>query len=279
MTSTQKLVGAAPVPRRLRTVMAYGRGTLRLFAFASLLLTSASVFTSALAQPPTKARKELASMIDDMANRNPAPDVVRTRARARPVFADDYDWDEDKRARRAFWSVRDDDREELWEELLKHFDDKRYAWTAEINGASVTRETVAGLCMLLAYDRLRSPFERWLPVNEIGRPVRPDLGFGRDFTQWRKERADKSLYELQIEVCESAIKSLKTEGRRLGASDRQIRESCEKIQERIVQLRHEKRPFFRRLILDSYYHYKQEDAERIRKELKTKQAAERKSRP
>ncbi|HEX7378020.1 MAG TPA: hypothetical protein VF278_12945 [Pirellulales bacterium] len=277
MNSTPTRVGQMQVAGGMGTVAQYGCHEFALFALTSLLWALHTFCARALAQAPLETRRELASMIDAMANRNPEPEVIGKGARAKPLFADDYDWDEDKRARRAFGAIRDD-HEELWEELLNHFDDKRYAWTAEVNGASVEKKTVGGLCRLLASHRLRSPFEEFLPVNEIGRPVRPDLGFGGDLVRWREDRADMSLYELQIQVCESAIKSLKIEGRKQGVPDREIRESCAKIQERINQIRREKRPFFRRLMLDSYYHYKPGDADRIRKELKTKHATEGKSR-
>lgn len=268
MTNTPKRAASARAPRKLaRTITCYHRA----LALATTLLTSPYLCAQALAEAPSKTRKELAPMIDAMANRNPEPETIgRRRLLAKPVFAENYNWDEDKRAGRAFVAVRRDDGEDLWEELLNHFDDKRYAGIVEVNGASLEKYNVGGLCMLLAYDRLSSAFEKFLPVNDIGHPIWPNYGVGGDLVQWRKERADKSLYELQIEVCEVAMKSLEAEGRKEGLPHDAVRESCAKIQERIEQLRREKRPFFRMLVIDSWHRYSEEEADRIRKGLKEK---------
>jgi hypothetical protein len=68
--------------------------------------------------------------------------------------------------------------------------------------------------------------------------VQPDVGI-RGLSEWRKKRAEKSLYELQIEVCEEAIKEL-AEVKRVPQEQRDA--ARKKIEAEIATLKRTKRP-------------------------------------
>ena len=74
---------------------------------------------------------ELNELIDSLANRNERPTIVAVRTSIaplsdNPLFADDYDWDEDHRVLRVIAEFKKHNSEELWHCLLEHLDDERY---------------------------------------------------------------------------------------------------------------------------------------------------------
>lgn len=159
--------------------------------------------------------KRAAEMVDAIVNRNEAPKEVEwpghfpSRA---ALFPEDYDWKEDARAGKAIYELERDQTEGVWEELVKRTGDRRYSETVtEVNTGDALIEHVGGICHRLAYSRLIGVFWQHLPNNpnpsKGGQKLSLNVWVG-DLSKWRKERAGKSLYELQIEVCEEAIKAL-----------------------------------------------------------------------
>jgi hypothetical protein len=216
------------------------------------------------------AKYDPETMIDALANDNSEPEVRRNSWIA--LFPEGYDWEEEKRARTAFITLARDEREETWEELVQHVDDRRYAVTMANNGGYPMNYTVGGLCRKIAYHRLCAAFEDELPVNSLGIPVHPRLRLGDNLADWRAERPTERLYELQIESSRQAVKDIQgIEFLALAARE----ESCEKIQKRIERLRATQKPAFRKLPFDGYEWYSARRAAEMWAEHRNKKQKER----
>jgi hypothetical protein len=199
-------------------------------------------------KPKADAKRAAKQMVDAIVNRNKAPKVVKwpkwpggfTRQAA--LFREDYDWNEDARAREAISRLEEDRTEEVWEEMVRRTGDRRYAETvtsAKTGDAYV--RTVGGICDEIAYSRLIGVFWKHLPEVE-GKDGDEKLGLDigiRDLAKWRKERAAKPLYELQIEVCEKTIKAL-AKVKRVPRAERA--RARKKIEAEIAKLKRTRRP-------------------------------------
>jgi hypothetical protein len=211
------------------------------------------VFTSAFAlgEPPGGKRpnadaKRAAELVDAIVNRNKEPKVVKWRSqwpfpRKAALFREDHDWKEEARVRKALYRLEKERTEAVWEELVKRSGDRRYCETvtSQKTGDAYIY-SVGYVCRELAYARLIGVFWQHLPLDPIrdGQHLRLDVGI-RDLAKWRKQRAAKSLYELQIEVCEKAIKALAdVEGVPRAEKDR----ARKKIKEEIARLKKTGRP-------------------------------------
>jgi hypothetical protein len=168
-----------------------------------------------LGQGGKPARTRAARMVEAIVNRNKPPAILklpRGMTTTYPLFPERYDWKEEDRVRGALRKLFKDTSAELWEELLRKRGDPRYCITATsgTNEDSMI-ESVGDICAYLAYFRLVHVFERHLPRKEEEdlpwEAIDVDLGI-KDLAEWRKERKDKSLYQLQIEVCERGIRGL-----------------------------------------------------------------------
>src|SRR5262249_6465328 len=125
---------------------------------------------------------------------------------------------------------------------VKRIGHRRYSETVtSVKTGDAYISTVGDICRRLAYERLVGAFWELLPEVEgkdgyINLPV--DVGVG-DLATWRKEPAPRSLYELQIEVCEKAIEALAKSGR---VSQAQKDQSRKKIEAEIEKLKKTKQP-------------------------------------
>lgn len=227
----------------------------RILHFTAIMLLSLatlsqsnSAFAQADATSNEKDPPDYAAMIEALASRNKKPEIVD----GRPLFLPHFDWEDQTRVLKAFSSLRSDASEELWEELLKHLDDDRYSLTMEFNESGCgVNYSVGRLCRNLAYLRLvgcvldchvgAHPSVRW------NKDLRPEL------RQWRQARADKSLYELQIEVCEMGLQNFdKLPGY---FSEERKQEMRRNIELEIADLRKTKQAKFQRFSLDSFAVY------------------------
>jgi hypothetical protein len=180
---------------------------------------------------PSKNKPEASSdvdrLVESLANRNPAPKLIRSQGLGRfelddvvPLFDKSYDWKEQDRVLAATEAVAANETPEMWERLVAHQDDRRYWLTlADEAGAADFGEadnyTVGDYCTELASSQLFFPVEQHLhiiqgprisDVRPQHRPIVPP--FGNDLRQWRKSRSRKTFLELQIEICKLAIDDL-----------------------------------------------------------------------
>jgi hypothetical protein len=213
--------------------------------------------------------KGVAKMVDAIANHNKPPKIVRRPRDAWPetvaLYPEGYDWKEEERVHRALDELYADTTAELWEELLRRLDDERYC-LVDVSPSSEDAyiESVGSACGDLAYARLVDVIREHLPRDPNHEPYRLSLpvGFRQvNLAAWRKERAKKSLYELQIEVCEAALRDLaKVQGvskaeqaaaRRKaevqGVLEAEKTAARQKLEAEIAKLRRTKRPHLRKL--------------------------------
>jgi hypothetical protein len=189
----------------------------------SILLTvSAHYYTApALAQPDPsaesqalqlmkrskKSKLELQAMVDALANRNRAPEMVRRE----PIFSRDYDWSEYNRAWKAILALVPH-AEDAWPELVSHLDDERYALTLRGPSGKTDNWTVSSVCRMIVARNLSEAYYRNLnPEAEIvyARLRSPEIARNKNkLKSWCEKRSKRSLYELQIEMCEWAIGEL-----------------------------------------------------------------------
>jgi hypothetical protein len=196
-------------------------------------------------EKPRADAKSAAEKVEAIANRNEAPKVVQWRGdgftEKAALFPEDYDWKEDKRARTAIGKLTMDQSEEVWEEMVKRIDDRRYSETVtSVKTGDAYIRNVGAICGWLTRTRLIGVYRQHMPYSPIeeGERLSLDDGIG-DLAKWRKERAAKSLYELQIEACEKAIEALaKVERVPQAEKDR----ARKKIEAEIAKLKKTKQP-------------------------------------
>ncbi len=211
--------------------------------------------------------KEAAKMVEAIANRNKPPKIVRRREdypSRFPLFPRDYDWQEEGRVREALTKLKQDKSIEIWEALVQKANDRRYCVTSYSgNSADAEIYSVGDICHSLAYDRLCEVFEKYLPsLPPKGRPFFLE-SVSKDLVAWRKERKDRPFYQLQIEVCEMALRELpKVPADEM--SDKQKAEARKKIEAGLEKLRGTRRPFAGESSGYTPASYPREEAERVR---------------
>jgi hypothetical protein len=162
-------------------------------------------------RPAKSGPVDVRKLIDVLENHNRKPRYVDRGSGVKALFDKKYDWSEQERVERAIQNLMDHS-EEAWAELLKHMDDRRYCITYEVSGDAVN-EDVGGTCRSLVVDSLAMAYIGHIPhessvawsnlrIPEIAR------GDNAKLIAWCRKRSDKKLYELQIEMCEWAIRAV-----------------------------------------------------------------------
>jgi len=202
-------------------------------------------------EPVTDDKPDFDAMIDALASRNEAPTFIHLKPTyspksvslflRQPLFPKDYDWDDQTRVVRALNRLFECDDPELWEHLLKYVDDKRYCITRGQPPSSSRNYTVGEICRKLVWSRLEFA-ERHTKsaVGDRANVVYVDVGIS-DLQKWRKENPDKSLYDLQVEFCERALKAIPTEEK---LSEEARGRAEKKVRGYLDQLLETKKPLF-----------------------------------
>jgi hypothetical protein len=210
---------------------------------------TANLVVDANAKPDevTTVEDRVARLVGAIANTNKPPQVVsrpKGRPEEVPLFPENYNWREDDRVVKALDRLYQDKTSALWEELVRRQDDPRYCITIIGESENVHVLSVGGACHKLAYARLIGAFKQHLPhePTEGGRVIPIDLGEGLDnLAEWRKKRKDKPFYQLQIEVCEIAIREVS----RMNRIPEVVKKStCLKIESEIRKLKKLEEPVF-----------------------------------
>jgi hypothetical protein len=151
------------------------------------------------------------SLIDALADRNPAPKLIGDADDPVAVFDPKFDWDEYDRAWRAIPALVHH-AESAWPELVRHVDDERYCTTFESVSGDTHNWTVGDACRSIIGRNLSQAYYQNLQPESVliySRFRWPDLWNDRkQFNAWFEARRKKKLYELQIEACEWAISEL-----------------------------------------------------------------------
>jgi hypothetical protein len=152
---------------------------------------------------------DVRAMVDALANRNPTP--KHEGSRHTPIFDPKFNWEEDARAWKAL-GVAIKHAEEIWPELVAHIDDERYCVTYKSFSGFTYDYTVGKACRTIILRNLGyGYFKTVTPTRKQPYLVLETPHFLRDpkvLKSWCAERADKQLYELQIEICEGTAKDL-----------------------------------------------------------------------
>jgi hypothetical protein len=223
-------------------------------------------------QPESKERKRLTKMIDALANRNAPPKLV-DYAEGAPValFPAKFDWKENDRVRSALGKVRAERTPDMWEELIQRMNDRRYCLTLKDKNETFAlgNWTVGDFCALLAGDWLDGVCNQHLPNDPIkdGYQIIVDIGMTGGLVKWRKQRANKKFYELQIEVCEETIRQLAKVAR---VPQRDKDRAHQKIEAEIAKLKSTKRAIFTAFTTHYAPAYTAKDADEARKLLRDK---------
>jgi hypothetical protein len=189
--------------------------------------------------------KAAVKMVEAIANRNKPPKIVRRRQvcpQEFPLFSKNYDWKEEKRVHKALAPLKRDTSAELWEALVQKATNRRYC-IVSYSGSSADAYifSVGDICTDLAYSRLCGVFEKHLPsLPPHGCPIQ-FWNIKEDMAAWRKDRKDKALYQLQIEVCEMALREV-PKMRTDDVSDKEKAEARKKIEAEVAKLRRTKQP-------------------------------------
>jgi hypothetical protein len=199
---------------------------------------------------PTAETTSAKEMVDAIVNRNQAPKLVDWPAFPNlkaALFPENYDWKEENRVRAALTALSRDMRVDVWEELVRRANDQAYCviqTDEQVGGASL--KTVGDVCRTLAYRRLIYVFSKHVRSSE-GRPIWLNVGVeSTSLAEWRKARSKKSLHELQIEVCEAALRApSKKKGQTAIPYLQNHKEAREKIEAALENLRKTKEPDLR----------------------------------
>ncbi|HEV3255499.1 MAG TPA: hypothetical protein VG013_01340 [Gemmataceae bacterium] len=259
------------MPSRSASWMCY------ILAVGSLALTTALLLGRGGGRAAKHDQKRVAKLVDDLANRNSAPQLVGHNGNLLPLFPAAYDWKEQKRVQEALRRLENDQTAEVWEEMIKKADDPRYALTFKNNSGVFAEDnrTVGRLCRQVAYDELVGVFRQHLPDNPPDAPemgeIDLDVGVYQlgNLVEWREKRKDKTLSELQIEVCEQALKEL---AKAKGVPRHEKVQARKKIKAEIGKLRKTNRPILVRSdILGSLDEcYSAEEGKEFREKLRRK---------
>ena len=180
-----------------------------IFVLTILSLTTARSDDEPKKKSDSPVNDQINKLIDSMANANHAP--MRTSVNvpgeatvipgftpgSYPIFADDYNWDEDRRVRGAAEALAKQDGEKLWWCLMAHADDKRYAITYQTNGALYIA-TIGVLCWQKAWRDLTELYDVLLPEN-VRRDLMPIHG-SAELTKWYLAHMQVPLFKQQIEL-------------------------------------------------------------------------------
>jgi hypothetical protein len=220
-------------------------------------------------RPEKRGEKAVAKMIDALANRNRPPKLVKFEGGRYPLFPAEYDWKEEARVRSALAKVRSERTTEMWEELVRRIGDKRYCLSRKDKEEffALGNWSVGTFCSMFADEWLVGVCERHLPTSPIKPyPIHLGLGLRGRLAKWRKQRADKQLYELQIEVGEEMIRELaKTDEVSKHAKER----ARKKIEAEIANLKRKKRPIFTNFSVQQIDFYSVKEAKKARELLES----------
>jgi hypothetical protein len=207
-------------------------------------------------------------MVDDIANRNPAPQLVEVIGGELPLFSSHYDWKEQERVFEAVGKLYHDETVEGWEEMVRKANDLRYSLTLKNNSGTFAlgNWTVGRFCRERAYWQLVGAFHRHLPrTGEFRWRIPLEIGVQpMSLAEWRKKRMNKSLDELQIEVGELTLAQLASVK---GVSTDEKQSSRKLIQAEIDKLQTTKRAVLRKSSVDKFERYSADEAVEIRKEV------------
>ena len=207
--------------------------------------------------------------LDKVVSSNRKPDLLKidapggVKGKTIPVFSSDFDFDEALSIRREWVSLSKVANTSLWEKMLLNSADNRYSITFRLTELQDTprNRTVGDLCAQIARNQLLGVAKCHPAMDSRGLPAVIDLGI-HDLVEWRKQRPEKELHELQVVVCDIALERLDDLKTVTDKTREDMRRTLVSVREKIkLQKRPHRIPF----PWDSLGHYTRDDAERFRR--------------
>ena len=215
------------------------------------------------------------AMINGLATRNPVPKIVVIEYSGFPEFPAGFDWGEADRVRKLCARLLTNDDPRLWEHFLAHMSDRQYALTVQRFGGNNSSDIRAGagaenmsvgdICREAAMARFKfSALHTSSKEDDPGVSV-PSAYDLLPVALWLKEPPEKSLYELQLEVGEAALRNIESQK---STKPEKTAERIQWLRKDIARLKEKKKPLFFQVSLDDRGKYTAEKAEEIRKRIK-----------
>lgn len=158
--------------------------------------------------------RELDKLIDALANRNRQPRIVDLGADWVAIFDKSYDWREQARVVKAIQRVAEIATPEMWIRLNAHEKDSRYCVTfndgaADVLGHFATNWTVGEICQDIGSTQVQFPVDRATEAIRVGpRTVHLPLSAVPEYPKSGESRMKVPFVELQIKLCQQAVKDL-----------------------------------------------------------------------
>ena len=230
--------------------------------------TSEQPAASEKQESPAMKPSDARAAVEALANRNPAPNLTGPD-NSRPIFAEKFDWSEDKRVWDAVPAlVRH--AEEAWPVLVKHLDDDRYCIALETAESGFTCNwTVGDMCReVVARNLAEAYYQNLRPLTQLvaARMSRPEIARDKKkLKAWCEEQSKKKLYDLQIEMCHWAMGELSKPETPPSASPLRLRAWIATIEADIESLQEQQHAFrFRGFGEEEYTPYSAEKAAKLR---------------
>lgn len=257
--------------RSTRLVYWLGAAVLCLPCGAALGQKETAGATPSAAAQHGQTALDFKQLVLSLRNDNPAPKILGRIPDQDALFAPEYKWSEYKRVLSVIQTLIDHV-EAAWPALIDGIDDERYCITL-VHDASIHNHSVGNVCRILLQENLTQAFKGHLPGREaVHFQLRLPESIGYEgFKSWclEQHRKGRSLVELQIEMCEWAIKKLPTIPY---VPEDEVRESLADMKAQVETLRTTGKPVLMRKITipDIRTLCSEERAERVRRKYQGK---------
>ncbi len=136
------------------------------------------------------------------------PPKIAQRAEFRLAeFPPGFDWSEQARVSKLFAELGSDSRENRMDDSFKLLTDDKYAITLIYDDYFARNYSVSELVRMYIIHRLTSLYSHYVPLDVTGKRVNIEIAFG-DLREWKEQRKEMSLVELQIDLAKFAIAKL-----------------------------------------------------------------------
>lgn len=215
---------------------------------------------------PTGEKTMLDFSVNELANPNKPPELVKSKQFLRPSYPTDYDFDQDRRIRSLFFKIVRSESDGVWELLIQHCDDSRYSIVIGDNGTDAEIWTVGRICRYVTKSRMLILDRIHSDVNSVDRPdvqLRATADIG-DIKSWWETNGKKPLHDIQLEQCKDNLSRLLSHPE-LPDSTKEYYQK--KISEEIELLTKSRKPIYQHLPWDRFDWFipkPKSDAEKVR---------------
>lgn len=214
---------------------------------------------------PTTASVDYKKLVESLKNGNAPPKILGDTPDEDALFPKTYKWAEQDRILRAVQRLLDDvDRD--WLVLAEFLDDKAYCLTFR-HDQSVSNYSVGDVCDLLLTESLTAAYMPHIPKGRqaFRRLRNPDAVDVDNLAKWCREQHEQKrpFYELQIEMCEWAMKKMSSLDE---PSEDEKRDASARIQEQVDNMRRTRQAVTLKSVLRADFRsvYSEKAAARIR---------------